>query len=221
MAQRIGPHRPRGQAPSHLAVTRTPGRCALDGAPRALAPMRAVLLFFGENRTPCYGAPVPRRFRPRARFTSETSDAPCRVLHRFGNPTRRRARTASAAPSSNESSFPGSERLPSTDAHGIRFSQTPKTRHRSLDFAIETRLPTRFRLTMLSHAKARPLEFSASSSLAGAKGRAPPVDFCNRYDPQARPSDRLNPAHRTGSRLPVQLLSRVATRFTSAAPPCR
>jgi hypothetical protein len=44
-------------------------------------------------------------------------------------------------------------------------------------------------------------------------GRPPLVDFCNRNDPRARPvtSDQSNPAHRTGSRPPAQLLSRVAT----------
>ena len=44
------------------------------------------------------------------------------------------------------------------------------------------------------------------------KGRAPLVDFSNRFDLRARPkADCSNPAHRTGSRPPTQLFSRVAT----------
>lgn len=42
---------------------------------------------------------------------------------------------------------------------------------------------------------------SASSSLAGARCHAPLVDFCNRNDPQARPSDRRNPSWRSHSEL--------------------
>lgn len=42
-------------------------------------------------------------------------------------------------------------------------------------------------LQMLSHGGARPFDGSAGSSPAGAKGRAPLVDFCNRIDPRARP----------------------------------
>ena len=63
---------------------------------------------------------------------------------------------------------------------------------------------------MLSHREARPTDGSAGSSPAGAMGRAPLVDFCNRIDLRARPSERSNPAHRTGSRPPAQLFSRVA-----------
>ena len=133
--------------------------------------MQTVLLFFGENRTPLVnGAPVPRRFRPRARFASETSDAPCRVLRRFGNPTQRRARTASPTPSSMRAVFPAQSAFHRQMPSGVRFRNDPKARHRFLDFAVETRLPTCFRLAMLSHAEARPHAFTAGSSPAGANG---------------------------------------------------
>jgi hypothetical protein len=68
-------------------------------------------------------------------------------------------------------------------------------------------------LQMLSHGTARPLGFNRKLFACGRlKGRAPPVDFCNRKDPRARPAtDRPNPAHRPGGRPPAQLFSRVAT----------
>jgi hypothetical protein len=87
-----------------------------------------------------------------------------------------------------------------------------RTRHRSLGFATETRLPALVRSPgVLSHRGARPKDGFAGSSPASAMGRAPLVDFCNPINPRARPSNRPNPAHRPGGRPPVQLLSRVAT----------
>jgi hypothetical protein len=58
---------------------------------------------------------------------------------------------------------------------------------------------------MLSHGEARPIVVSASSSPTVARGRTPPVDFCNRINPRARPSNRSNPAHREDSRPSAQL----------------
>jgi hypothetical protein len=42
-------------------------------------------------------------------------------------------------------------------------------------------------LAALSRGGARPASGSTCSSLVGEMGRAPPVDFCHRYEPQARP----------------------------------
>ena len=52
---------------------------------------------------------------------------------------------------------------------------------------------------MLSHRVARPNTWSADSSSAGAKGRAPLVDFCNRIDLRARPFERTIRTPRTAS----------------------
>jgi hypothetical protein len=64
---------------------------------------------------------------------------------------------------------------------------------------------------MLSHRAARPITVPQALHLRARKGRATPVDFCNQIDLRARPTNRPNPAHRPGSRLPGQLFSRVAT----------
>lgn len=105
-----------------------PDRCALDGAHptsvlpfTAAAPRREQLL--GEPTFPGRRLP-PRRFRPRARPTKETSDAPCRA------PTYAPGR--SPTPSSrnqnrfhhqrvNAGGFPGTERLPSPSAQQTSF----------------------------------------------------------------------------------------------------
>jgi hypothetical protein len=66
------------------------------------------------------------------------------------------------------------------------------TRHRSSNLAVRVRLPTLFRPSLLG-GRARLRRFRELSP-AGARRRAPPVDFCNRNDPQARPGDRRNPS---------------------------
>jgi hypothetical protein len=85
-------------------------------------------------------------------------------------------------------------------------------RHRSPGFATRTRLPALVRHSACSRTVWLDLfDGSAGSSPAGAKGRAPLVDFCNRIDLRARPTNRSNPAHHAGGRPPAQLFPRVAT----------
>jgi len=77
--QRIGPHRPRGQAPSHLAATRPQVDARLTARLELRFRRARFSVFRREPDTVMSGIPVPRRFRPRARLAAETSDAPCRV----------------------------------------------------------------------------------------------------------------------------------------------
>jgi len=72
-----------------------------------------------------------------------------------------------------------------------------ETRHRSRDFAAPIRLPALLR-PLLPREKGLDPAASGRSSRPGAHGHAPLVDFCNRNDPQARPSDQRNPAHQSG-----------------------
>jgi hypothetical protein len=64
----------------------------------------------------------------------------------------------------------------------------------------------------LSRGGARPTELSVGSSPTGPRGHAPLVDFCNRYDPRARP--RSSELRRTTSRSPV------TQHFSRALVPC-
>ena len=79
-----------------------------------------------------------------------------------------------------------------------------RTRHRSRGFATPTRLPTLFRPALPREAG---LDKAASerSSRSGAPCHAPLVDFCNRNDPQARPTGLRDPAPRSGRSTCVEL----------------
>jgi hypothetical protein len=59
--------------------------------------------------------------------------------------------------------------------------------HRAPRFATRSRLPGPVRRPLLSRRMARQRSCSARSSRVGERCRAPPVDFCNRNDPRARP----------------------------------
>lgn len=126
------------------------------------------------------------------------SDAPCRAPRRPGNP----------------GAFEEPEPLPPAPRQGGRLSRprAPSLDKCSLEvaFAIPrfagspppiSRLCRRrsgfrrsFAPSTLSRGEARPVVASASSSLVGAMGRTPPVDFCNRYDLRAQPQDAPNSA---------------------------
>jgi hypothetical protein len=71
-----------------------------------------------------------------------------------------------------------------------------------------SRLPGPIRQPLLSRRMARQRSWSARSSRVGERCRAPPVDFCNRNDPRARPRNVRAPQHHTRSRPLVQLFSR-------------
>jgi hypothetical protein len=63
-----------------------------------------------------------------------------------------------------------------------------RARHRSHGLATVVRLPTLVRSPMLSHGRARPHGLGEGfGPRRAARGLAPPVDFCNRIAPRARP----------------------------------
>lgn len=68
-----------------------------------------------------------------------------------------------------------------------------QTRHRARRFAPACRLPMLFCPSLLDQKEGLDLVATEGSSPTGARRHAPLVDFCNRNDPQARPSNRLNP----------------------------
>jgi hypothetical protein len=122
-------------------------------------------------------------------LATDASDAPCRAPRVPGrNPGPfSENQNRFPRPRVNENGFHGPERLSSTSALLERnpLSRNPfvfglRARHRSPGLATEIRLPALLRYPMLSHWTARPTDGSAGSSPAGAMGRAPLVDFCNR-----------------------------------------
>jgi len=76
-----------------------------------------------------------------------------------------------------------------------------------------SRLPTLLRPLPLSRSRARPTAAPEAIHLMIAEGRAPLVDFCNRYDPRAQLRNRPNPAHHARGRPRTQLSSFHAPRF--------
>jgi hypothetical protein len=92
----------------------------------------------------------------------------------------------------NEDDFPDPERLSSTGAPKKIRSRDPSglegARHRSRGFA--TSDPASDARSPLQRSRAEELDphpLSGDSSSPGVRGHAPPVDFCNRYDPRAQP----------------------------------
>jgi hypothetical protein len=88
-------------------------------------------------------------------------------------------------------------RVPARPTPLSRGRSRTRARHRSRDFAAPARLPALLRSALPKEAG---LDTTASgrSSRPGAPCRAPLVDFCNRNDPQARPTGLRNPALRSG-----------------------
>lgn len=113
----------------------------------------------------------------------------------------------------NACGFPGSERLPSTEcSRGMRpfgcmpigGNPPPISRfcHRRFGFRRCFASPS-------SRAEGLdPTSFSASSSLVGATGHTPPVNFCNRSDPRAQPRLVRTPRNHTSGRPAMQLVTR-------------
>lgn len=183
-----------------------PSRCALDGAHRASAPpLTARSLISEEGRTPLRAVfPLPRCFRPRTRLATNASDAPCRAPRVPGNPglfSRNQDRFHRHRVQRRRFSRP---KAPSIDKCSLRSFACAKplglvgARHRCPRFCHRDPASDAFSLPqMLSHGEARPFDVSAGSSPAGAMGRAPPVDFCNRIDPRARTRARIARTPRT------------------------
>jgi hypothetical protein len=142
------------------------------------------------------------------------------------DPAFRRASAGSAAPSSIRSDIHDAERLPSTSAPQDPLSLGPPltlvqegTRHPSRGFA--TTIPASDRFFAPCRSRVRGLDPKLHQGLftLAAKGRAPLVDFCNRYDPRAQLRNRPNPAHHARGRPRTQLSSSHAPRFVFSLGP--
>ena len=97
-------------------------------------------------------------------------------------------------PRVNESCFPDSKRLPSTNALSTR---ADRARHRTCDFA--SRRPASDALSpflMLSRERARSSTVVTGYSPEVVSDHATLADFCNRNEMRAQPPDRPSPAHR-------------------------
>lgn len=120
----------------------------------------------------------------------------------------RTARTAFPADPFKVGASRGPRRLPSTSARSTNLAcakrPRTRTRHRSRGFAASVRRPTLFRPPL---PKEEGLDRAASvrSSRPGAPCHAPLVDFCNRNDPQARPTGLRNPTPRSGRSTFIEL----------------
>jgi len=149
-----------------------------------------------------------------ARDWRPTSDAPCRAPQPFEvNPGRLRgAKIASAAPSSMRTTFPTRSAFPRQvlpkNAPLTRCVRFVGTRHRSRGFATDD--PASGALSPLRRSRAEgldPSSWSEDSSSSGVKGHALLVDFCNRYDPRARPRTTRTPHDLASGRPPAQPVS--------------
>ena len=126
-------------------------------------------------------------------------DAP--VATRVRRSAARAARTAFPAASSKATARTTQgafhRRVPRSTDPLARPGLERETRHRSRDFAAPVRLPALLRPPLPREEGLDPAA-SGRSSRPGAHGHAPLVDFCNRNDPQARPSDLRNPTRESG-----------------------
>jgi hypothetical protein len=182
-----------------------------DDTPRASAAVRCTRPPMRRARMPPDPAGLPIDIEP----TGDTP-RPRRCLPRTGRTNRpltpmsrcacAEARHAPPGPPSpptrSKSTIPSDpRRLPSTNARSTNpaCARRPRTRtrHRSRDFAASVRLPTLFRPT-LPEEEGLDRAASERSSRPGAHCHAPLVDFCNRNNPQARPTGLRNPAPRSG-----------------------
>jgi len=148
---------------------------------------------------PTGDTPRPRRCLPRTGRTNR----PLTPMSRCACAEARHAPPGPPSPPTRSKSTIPSDprRLPSTNARSTNpaCARRPRTRtrHRSRDFAASVRLPTLFRPT-LPEEEGLDRAASERSSRPGAHCHAPLVDFCNRNNPQARPTGLRNPAPRSG-----------------------
>jgi len=126
-------------------------------------------------------------------------DAPVakRVRRSAARPARITFTVASSKAPASATQDAFHRRVPRSTTPLARRGLGRETRHRSRDFAAPVRLPALLR-PPLPEEEGLDQAASARSSRPGALGHAPLVDFCNRKDPQARPSDLRNPAFESG-----------------------
>jgi len=139
-------------------------------------------------------APLARRCRPSFRVGERRLTLPVAPRSRPEIRLASRNQDRFRRPLVKENGFPGPERLSSTSVRQVDWSAAfavapvcgnppPISRlcHRRSGFRRSFTLPA------LSRGGARPIVGPADSSSTGARGHAPLVDFCNRYDPRPQP----------------------------------
>jgi hypothetical protein len=168
--------------------------------------------------------PLPQRYRLWAGLTASASDALCRASRPSGNPNAyEEPEPAVTVRASTRPAFPAQSAfhrqvLPRPAFAGAIFWE-PATDPAILPSTV--RLPTSFRFRESSRPwKLDPPSNSIGSSPIETTGRTPPVDFCNRIKPRARPHERSNPAHRPGGRPPAQLLIADGYAWFQLRTPC-
>lgn len=192
-----------------------------------------------RSKEPSGGALRRAAFSAANEECEPTSDAPCHRAASDRSPPLRGQNRFPRRPVKG-AGFPGSERLSSTSASRFpernwawircrihraacpRFREAIRREPATVTpcFAAPARFPTLFRL-INPQVVELDVAASAGSSPAGAQRRAPPVDFCNRHDPQARPSDRRDsPSTKCAAGCPTATLERgFAASFDRGAKP--
>lgn len=202
-------------APDHLATIRPRSASRLTARDQ-LQPVAALCFASSplEERSvgaPFHGCPPHRSVVFSDAAARPTSDVPCHPRRsRFPEiidgiapveldqrDCSRRAttktRTASIVRASRRTTWFGPRRLPSTGAPWRALSRPPfpiwwRARHRTRRFATDG--PASGAISPRERSRAPRLDrppLSTRSSRMGGSGLAPPVDFCNRCDPRARP----------------------------------
>ena len=151
---------------------------------------------------PTGDTPRPRRCLPRTGRTRQPL-TPLLAMRVRRSAARTARTTFPADPSKTavpEARGAFHRRVPARPTPLARGKSRMRARHRPRDFAAPARLPTLLRPTLPEEVG---LDMAASrrSSRPGAPCHAPLVDFCNRNDPQARPTGLRNPAPRRAARL--------------------
>lgn len=185
-----GDPRSYGLAPDHLAVSRTSGDAALDGAsPASTVSPPALPHEGGRPAEPLLTrACAPRRCRPRTRTCDTASDALCRPRKALCRPADMlpRARAGSPAVASTTAASPVQSvfhRLGAPDRLSPR--RTPATV--LVGIAASSRLPASASPLPRGERPGHPVRSSRSGVW---EGRTPPIDFCKQDSLRASTTDR-------------------------------
>jgi hypothetical protein len=159
---------------------------------------------------PCSpGATSPRRFRPRAEADDQPLTLPFASRSRAGKPADPGTLGPELSRVRQDAKWPRPE-APSLDRCPLPARISPRRSEPATVPAVlppPGRLPTPVRSPAARAGRARP----TGGFRRDGEGQTPPVDFCNRYDPRARPRDPPNPVHPD--------CGRPRSRFVSR-PPC-
>lgn len=177
------------------ADPRLTARCQLRPFPCTLTVAHGSLLSEKTASEPS-GGPRRRTVVGCGAAARATSDVSCHAHSRttVGAIIRPRTpRTAAAAASSKATACDDPRRLPSAGVPWTRACARGHPRYWREPVTVllalprGSRLPGPVRQPLLSRRMTRQRSWSARSSRVGERCRAPPVDFCNRNDPRARP----------------------------------